>query len=69
MYRDVAEDPHAASHFELGRPLAIRLGYHTDLLERIPAGPSNPSPESATSSTSPTSRAAKPSSTSGADPA
>jgi SAM-dependent methyltransferase len=38
MYRDVAEDPRAAYHFELGRNLAIRLGYDTDLLDRIPAG-------------------------------
>lgn len=26
MYRGVATDPHAAHHFELGRPLAVRLG-------------------------------------------
>jgi arsenite methyltransferase len=37
MYRDVAENPHAAYHFELGRPLAVRLGYDTDVLDRIPA--------------------------------
>jgi arsenite methyltransferase len=36
MYRDVAEDPRAAYHFELGRPLAVRLGYDTDVLDRIP---------------------------------
>jgi arsenite methyltransferase len=38
MYRDVAENPHAAYHFELGRPLAVRLGYDIDVLDRIPAG-------------------------------
>jgi len=37
MYRDVAENPHAAYHFELGRPLAVRLGYDTDVLDQIPA--------------------------------
>jgi arsenite methyltransferase len=36
MYRDVAETPHAAYHFELGRPLAVRLGYDTDMIDRIP---------------------------------
>jgi ubiquinone/menaquinone biosynthesis C-methylase UbiE len=37
MYRDVAEDPHGAYHFETGRPLAVRLGYAADVLDRIPA--------------------------------
>jgi arsenite methyltransferase len=37
MYRQVAEDPHGAYHFELGRPLAVRLGYAADVLDRIPA--------------------------------
>src|SRR5215211_3024197 len=36
MYRHVATDPHAGYHFELGRPLAERLGYPADMLERIP---------------------------------
>jgi ubiquinone/menaquinone biosynthesis C-methylase UbiE len=38
MYRLVAEQPHATYHFELGRPLALRLGYSADLLDQVPAG-------------------------------
>jgi ubiquinone/menaquinone biosynthesis C-methylase UbiE len=38
MYRLVAEKPDATYHFELGRPLALRLGYDADLLDRVPAG-------------------------------
>jgi ubiquinone/menaquinone biosynthesis C-methylase UbiE len=38
MYRQVAEQPDAGFHFELGRPLALRLGYDVDVLDRIPAG-------------------------------
>jgi arsenite methyltransferase len=38
MYRAVATEPHADYHFELGRSLAERLGYPTDVLDRIPAG-------------------------------
>ena len=38
MYRHVAEEPHGAYHFELGRALAERLGYPPELLERIPDG-------------------------------
>ncbi len=38
MYRHVAEEPHGAYHFEIGRPLAERLGYPTEALDRIPAG-------------------------------
>ncbi|HZD68087.1 MAG TPA: methyltransferase domain-containing protein [Actinomycetes bacterium] len=38
MYRHVAQQPHAGYHFELGRQLAVRLGYAIDLLDRIPAG-------------------------------
>jgi arsenite methyltransferase len=38
MYRHVAEQPHGDYHFELGRPLAERLGYPPDVLDRIPAG-------------------------------
>jgi SAM-dependent methyltransferase len=36
MYRLVAEEPHAAYHFEMGRPLAQRLGYPNELLNQIP---------------------------------
>jgi SAM-dependent methyltransferase len=38
MYRHVAEEPHAAYHFEMGRSLAERLGYPAELLDRIPEG-------------------------------
>jgi SAM-dependent methyltransferase len=38
MYRNVAERPGADYHFELGRPLAERLGYPADALDQIPAG-------------------------------
>jgi arsenite methyltransferase len=38
MYRLVAEQPYAAYHFEMGRPLARRLGYPDDLLDSIPEG-------------------------------
>jgi len=37
MYRDVAENPHGAFHFEIGRALATRLGYTASDLDRIPA--------------------------------
>jgi arsenite methyltransferase len=37
LYRQVAQQPSAAYHFPLGRPLAERLGYPGDLLDRIPA--------------------------------
>jgi arsenite methyltransferase len=37
MYREVAEEPHKEFHFETGRPLAERLGYPPDQLDRIPA--------------------------------
>jgi arsenite methyltransferase len=37
MYRLVAEQPSGDYHFELGRPLAERLGYPADLLDQIPA--------------------------------
>jgi arsenite methyltransferase len=36
MYRDVAEHPEGAYHFEMGRELAERLGYPRDALDRIP---------------------------------
>jgi len=38
MYRHVAEQPHGAYHFEMGRPLANRLGYPAEVLDRIPEG-------------------------------
>ena len=38
MYRHVAEEPNGKYHFELGRPLAERLGYPPDVLDRIPEG-------------------------------
>jgi arsenite methyltransferase len=37
MYRQVAREEEAGLHFELGRPLALQLGYPTDILEAIPA--------------------------------
>ena len=37
VYRDVAEAPNEGYHFEMGRPLAERLGYRTSDLDRIPA--------------------------------
>jgi ubiquinone/menaquinone biosynthesis C-methylase UbiE len=37
LYRQVAEEPQRAYHFEIGRRLAERLGYPTDRLDRIPA--------------------------------
>ena len=36
MYRHVAEKPEGKYHFELGRPLAERLGYPGAVLDRIP---------------------------------
>jgi arsenite methyltransferase len=38
MYRHVAEQPEGKYHFEMGRPLAERLGYPPDVLDRIPDG-------------------------------
>jgi arsenite methyltransferase len=38
MYRHVAEQPEGKYHFELGRPLADRLGYPAQVLDRVPAG-------------------------------
>ena len=37
MYREVAEQPHASYHFEMGRALAQRLGYPDALLAAIPS--------------------------------
>jgi len=36
VYEDVAEDPGGEYHFEMGRPLAERLGYPPEHLDRIP---------------------------------
>jgi arsenite methyltransferase len=38
MYRHVAEEPRGKYHFEMGRPMAERLGYPPDVLDRIPDG-------------------------------
>jgi arsenite methyltransferase len=38
MYRHVAEQPRGKYHFEMGRPMAERLGYPPDVLDRIPDG-------------------------------
>lgn len=38
MYRKVAENPLDDFHFEMGRPLAERLGYDPNDLDRIPSG-------------------------------
>ena len=37
MYRDVAENPHGAFHFQMGRGLAERLGYAASDLDCIPS--------------------------------
>jgi arsenite methyltransferase len=37
VYRQVAEEPGGAYHFELGRGLADRLGYQSRVLDRVPA--------------------------------
>ena len=36
MYREVAEQPDGDFHFELGRPVAERLGYPADWLDAVP---------------------------------
>lgn len=38
MYRAVAEQPGGSYHFEMGRGLALQLGYPESTLDRIPAG-------------------------------
>jgi arsenite methyltransferase len=38
MYQEVALQPEQEFHFETGRPLAERLGYSHEELDRIPAG-------------------------------
>lgn len=37
MYRNVAREEESELHFEIGRGLALRLGYPPDLLDAIPA--------------------------------
>ncbi len=37
MYRDVAEHPEGEFHFEMGRELALRLGYDAAALDAVPA--------------------------------
>jgi arsenite methyltransferase len=37
MYRQVAREEEAELHFEVGRPLALRVGYPSELLDAIPA--------------------------------
>jgi arsenite methyltransferase len=37
IYRHVAEQPDGTYHFEIGRPVADRLGYPADILDRLPA--------------------------------
>jgi arsenite methyltransferase len=37
MYRQVAREQEAELHFEVGRELALRVGYPSDLLDAIPA--------------------------------
>ena len=37
VYRKVAKNPKGKFHFELGKSLARRLGYPTQLLERVPS--------------------------------
>jgi arsenite methyltransferase len=36
MYKAVAEEPHGTFHFEMGRDLALRLGYPAGELDRLP---------------------------------
>jgi len=38
MYRHVARQPHGSFHFELGEPVAIRVGYDADRLTSVPTG-------------------------------
>ena len=38
MYRDVAQQPQGAFHFELGEPVALRVGYDADRLAAVPPG-------------------------------
>lgn len=36
MYKNVAENPFGDYHFEMGRKLALKLGYPSDYLDRVP---------------------------------
>ena len=36
MYRGVAENPHGSYHFEMGHGVAERLGYPSEVLDRVP---------------------------------
>ena len=38
MYKSVAEQPHGTFHFEMGRELALRVGYPAAQLGRVPSG-------------------------------
>jgi ubiquinone/menaquinone biosynthesis C-methylase UbiE len=38
MYRHVAQHPHDRFHFELGAPVALRVGYDPDRLADVPTG-------------------------------
>src|SRR5215218_3209965 len=38
IYRQVAEHPQGSFHFEMGRRLAERLGYPSELLNAVPSG-------------------------------
>jgi arsenite methyltransferase len=38
MYRHVAAEPDGEYHFELGRALAARLGYPSEVLDQVPEG-------------------------------
>jgi arsenite methyltransferase len=38
IYRQVAQHPQAGFHFEMGRALAERLGYPSELLDAVPTG-------------------------------
>ena len=37
MYKEVAENPHGDFHFEMGRDLALRLGYASHELDKVPS--------------------------------
>jgi arsenite methyltransferase len=37
MYRQVAREEEAQLHFAVGRPLALRVGYPSELHDAIPA--------------------------------
>ena len=38
MYRQVAQQPHGRFHFELGAPVALRVGYDAERLANVPTG-------------------------------